>query len=330
MSQYSLNEQDLLNKQPSLTDTIPNTPEPFSIPGGSFQPFARLTPINAKARSAFDYAVDAIKHNPDFFEYARRNMCIDSARQESVSVASVFTDSEDTKSETSSNDLPHRYRGYFRLDLSNPPINSRAGWVLGDGRGSAAGHVDFLLSGPKKVADIAGMHAMIFPHKQTCRLVLGVRHKTVLLASDGSRTSVSLSRSSACAVQELAWEDEIRIGDCAYLFTYEDHATGEEHHHQLEKFMKKCHGVGWEGLQGLLGPSPDAMPIRLHKYSWTLGAFAKGTFGQVAAGTGSEGNAVAVKRIYNPVEAELSAHRKMMAYLGRHVSVVSINIKNNG
>lgn len=190
--------------------------------------------------------------------------------------------------------------------------------------------MDFLLSGPKKVADIAGMHAMIFPHKQTCRLVLGVRHKTVLLASDGSRTSVSLSRSSACAVQELAWEDEIRIGDCAYLFTYEDHATGEEHQHQLEKFMKECHGVGWEGLQRLLGPSPDAMPIRLHKYSWTLGAFAKGTFGQVAAGTGSEGNAVAVKRIYNPVEAELSALRKMMAYLGRHVRVVSININNNG
>lgn len=200
MSQYSLSEQDLLNKQPSLTDTIPNTPEPFSIPGGSFQPFARLAPINAKARSAFDYAVDAIKHNPDLFEYARRNMCIESARQESVSVASVFTDSE-------------------------------------------------------------------------------------------------------------------------------DYATGEEHQQQLEKFMKECHGVGWEGLQRLLGPSPDAMPIRLHKYSWTLGAFAKGTFGQVAAGTGSEGNAVAVKRIYNPVEAELSAHRKMMAYLGRHVSVVSINIK---
>ena len=325
MSEDLLNEPALLYDQPHLSDTVPNTPEPLSISGGNLQPFAHLVPINAAARLAFDYAVDAIKHNPNLFDRARRNMHIESARQESVSTASVFTDSEDTKSETSCNELPYRYRGRFYFNLSNPPINSRAGWVLGDGRGSAAGQVDFLLSAPKKVADIAGMHAMIFPHKQTCRLVLDARHKTVLLASNGGRTSVCLSRSTACAVQELAWEDEIRIGDCAYLFSYEDYATGEEHQRQLETFMKGFYGAGWESLHPLLGSSPDTIPIRLQRYSWTLGAFAKGTFGQVAAGTGSEGNAVAVKRIFKPVEAELSAHRKMMAYLGKHVSHVLID-----
>ncbi|KAI9881283.1 MAG: hypothetical protein M1830_005569 [Pleopsidium flavum] len=58
--------------------------------------------------------------------------------------------------------------------------------------------------------------------------------------------------------------------------------------------------------------------MRLHEYLWSLGAFTSGTFGQVTAGTGSDGKAVAVKRFKEPEEEKLSAHRKMMSYIGKH------------
>ncbi|MCJ1243493.1 hypothetical protein MMC30_000690 [Trapelia coarctata] len=324
MPRGSLDEAGPSREQPNLNDTVPNTAEPVSSYNSSSQHFAHLVPVNAKARLAFDYAVDAVKGDPELFAHARRCMCIESARQESVSVASVFTDSDAIETEVPSEEPPHRFGGYFRFDLSNPPRDPRVGWVLGDGRGPAAKHVDFLLSGPKKVADISGIHAMISFHERSCRLVFIARHKSVLHAPDGSRTTVTLARSAGSPPQELAFKDEIRIGDCAYSFSYEDCAKGEEHRQQLEMFMKKCHGVGWGGLSKLLESSPDATPMRLHKYSWSLGAFAEGTFGQVAGGTASDGNAVAVKRIKSPREEELSAHRKMMGYLGSHPNILEL------
>jgi hypothetical protein len=48
----------------------------------------------------------------------------------------------------------------------------------------------------------------------------------------------------------------------------------------------------------------------------------KGTFGQVTAGTGSNGNPFAIKRLNKPREEQLSAHRKMMSHIGKHVRVV--------
>ena len=239
-------------------------------------------------------------------------MNIEPVRQESASAASVFTDSDTVEADITSEIPNYRYQGAYCFKLSNPPRNSKQGWALGDGRSSAGKQVDILLSGPKKVPDIAGIHAIIFPHEQSCRLVLRARHKTFV-------HDVALSQSGESSQRELAWEDEIRIGKCIYKFVHNPFIKSAEYQEQLHVYMKKTHGQNWESLS-LLGSSSDVPQIRLHEYTWPLGAFAKGTFGQVTAGTRIDGKPVAVKRFNKPKEAELSAHRKMMAYIGRHVS----------
>jgi len=86
--------------------------------------------------------------------------------------------------------------------------------------------------------------------------------------------------------------------------------------------MKKVHGPTWEGLLKILGSSSEAVSMRLNEYSWSLGAFASGSFGQVTAETRCDGSAVAVKRFRKPKEDFLSAHRRMMSYIGKHVSTI--------
>ncbi len=303
-------------------DTVPNTPEPSYEDEQHARAFAHLTPISRAARLAFDSAVDAIKSDPDNFAHLRRNMHVEPDRQVSPSAASVFTDSDATETEASSNEVIYRYKGAFHLKLGNPPRDPKKGWILGDGRNSAARQVDFLLSGPKKTAEIAGIHASIFIHERSCRLVLGARHKTTVHGSNGSGTSTTLSRTSYPA--QLAREDEIRIGECVYLFEYDEDAEGKEHEQKMASFMKKAHGDTWEGLLKILGSSPEAVSMRLNEYSWSLGAFASGSFGQVTAGTRRDGSAVAVKRFREPKEDFLSAHRRMMSYIGKHVSTTRL------
>jgi len=180
--------------------------------------------------------------------------------------------------------------------------------------------VDFLLSAPRQAKDIAGKHAVIFLHPRSCRLVLGARHKTTMQAPDGRAAMITISKSAASV--QLGSEEQIRIGDCVYLFEYLDFAKSETHGEQLALFMKETHGPNWEGLLQLLSSSPEDTRMRLHNYSWSLGAFAKGTFGQVTAGTGSDGNPVAIKRLNKPREEQLSAHRRIMSHIGKHVRVV--------
>ncbi len=88
--------------------------------------------------------------------------------------------------------------------------------------------------------------------------------------------------------------------------------------------MKEAQGPTWEGLLKILDSSPEAVSMRLNEYSWPLGAFASGPFGLVTAGTRRDGSAVAVKRFRKPKEDFLSAHRKMMSYIGKHVSTTRL------
>ena len=171
----------------------------------------------------------------------------------------------------------------------------------------------YLLSGPKKVPDIAGIHAVIFPHDESCCLVLHTRHTTVV-------HNVPLSQSAGSSQKQLAWEDEIRVGNCVYVFKHDDVAETDEHQKQLEVYMKKIHGPNWESSSPLLRLSSEIPQMTLHAYSWPLGAFANGTSGVVTAGFRNDSKPIAVKRFNKPEETELSAHRSMMAYIGKHVS----------
>ncbi|KAL9121888.1 MAG: hypothetical protein Q9187_001555 [Circinaria calcarea] len=310
------NELDSLGGHRSPDDTIPNTPLPLEGQESSHI-LAYLTPFNRQARLAFDHAVDAIKTDPDLFAYARRNMDIWPVRQESASAASIFTDS-DTAEVDIAPDIPiYRYDGAYHIRLSNPPRNSKQGWTLGDGRNSGDSQVDILLSGPRNVPDIAGVHAFIFPHKESCRFVLRARHTTTVHNFSFSQRDVPCQR-------ELAKKDEIRIGNCVYSFTHDEFVETKEHQEQLEVYMKKTHGLNWESLSAVLGPNSDLPQIKLHAYSWPLGAFAKGTFGQVTAGTRNDGKPIAVKRFNKPKGSELSAHREIMACIGKHPNILEL------
>lgn len=147
------NEPGTQTRQCSPSDTIPASPEPLSEYEEHNQPFARLVPINRGARLAFESVVDAIKQDPDRHTHVRRNISIEPVRNESVSVASDFTDSETAEGEDQRDHSLYRYKGHFCFRLSNPPRVPRIGWVLGDGRGQAAGQVDFLLSAPRQAKE---------------------------------------------------------------------------------------------------------------------------------------------------------------------------------
>lgn len=308
----------------SPSDTIPASPKPLSEFEEKQQPFARLSPINDAARRAFDSAVDAIKRDQDAHAHVRRNIVFESVRQESVSVASEFTDSENTETHAQNGPPSHRFKGFFCFRLDNPPRVPRNGWILGDGRNSAAGQVDFLLSAPRQTRDIAGKHVAIYPHPRSCRLLLQARHRTTMQASDTRSMITTLSKSDSAT--QLTSAEQIHIGDCIYLFDYLDSAISEAHQEQLTKFMKQTHGSGWTSLLHIINSSSSSeIPnMRLHTYSWPLGAFAGGTFGQVAAGTASNGDPIAVKRFYKPREEQLSAHRRMMSHIGRHPNIIHL------
>ena len=308
----------------SPSDTIPASPEPWAGYKRDWQPFARLVPISRAARLAFESAIDVIKHEPHHYAHVRRNMFIEPARDESISVASTFTDSENAEAQGQHDRPPYRYNGHFCFRLDNPPRVPRTGWVLGDGRSSAATKVDFLLSAPRQVKDIAGKHAVIFLHPRSCRLVLGPRHRASTTMQARSEGDASLTSPTSVVPAELGVQEQIRIGDCVYLFEYLGFANCETHEQQLAEFMKQTHGQNWEGVLKLLSSTPDASLMRLHNYTWPLGAFAKGTFGQVTAGTESKGDPVAIKRLHAPQEGQLSAHRRMMSHIGKHVRVMWI------
>ena len=303
----------------SPSDTIPAIPKRLERYEPKHQPFASLTPISRKARQAFESAVDAIKQNPDAHEHVLRNMVIEPVRHQSISVTSEFTDSETAEAEPHESPL-FRFTGHFCFRLDNPPRVPRLGWVIGDGRSTAATQVDFLLSAPRQARRIAGKHAVIVFHPRSSRLVLGARHSTMIPAPDGRAPMVDLSKSAVNS--ELGPVEQIRIGDCDYLFEYLDFAKSETHKQQLTTFMKQTHGQNWEGILDLLSSSAEDTPMRLHTYTWSLGAFARGAFGQVAAGTANDGNPVAIKRLNRPQEEQLSAHRRIMSHIGNHVRVV--------
>ena len=66
--------------------------------------------------------------------------------------------------------------------------------------------------------------------------------------------------------------------------------------------------------------------MTLGKYSCTPGAFAQGTFGQVAAGWARDGKAVAIKRFKKSYQASLDLHREMMAHIGEHVRLSCVHM----
>ncbi|KAJ9641307.1 hypothetical protein H2204_002985 [Knufia peltigerae] len=293
-------------------DTASASPPPLG-------PFASLVPLNRDARERFSSAVQTILDNPDQWERARNNLRWEHNRHESVSTTSVFSDAEDVAQETTVYAHP-AYIGEYLFQLDHPP--RQGAWILGDGRGSFRTDVDFLLTAPHTSRAIAGRHALIYHDKRTRRLLLRANHKVIAPSPSNPGTSIMLNRKSDPQTMELVRRHELRIGTCTYLFDYTDAATSTQYSVRLGDFMRKIYGEQWQGINsltpGLLSVTPDEQSMRFGKYSWPIGAFAEGTFGQVVAGTTISGEAIAVKRLKFPNGNDLAKIQKVMAHLQGH------------
>lgn len=84
--------------------------------------------------------------------------------------------------------------------------------------------------------------------------------------------------------------------------------------------MKYYDLTQWMAHPILSAPSGGDRITLGNKYICLPGAFAEGTFGDVMAGWGRDGAAVAVKRLKRPARDSFDAHRELMAYIGIHVS----------
>lgn len=170
-------------------------------------------------------------------------------------------------------------------------------------------------------ARIARVHASALPHEQSCRLLLRAHHRTFVHGANGVGRAILISQNTSPSIIHLGSNEDIQIGtDCTYYFKYTDFAESDQHKECLFAFMKTIHGDHLQSLAKLIQPTPSPTPmIRLNMYSWLVGAFAKGTFGQLAAGYKSNGDLVAVKWFRNPKEDKLSHHRKLMSHIRDHV-----------
>lgn len=297
--------------------THPNTPPSFSEDVSNQDTshvFAWLKPTSPTACGAFDDTVNAVIKHPNAYTHMRQFLCTDPSR--STRATSVFTDDDDAPGNNSELDRKKpQWIGAFKFSLRTPPYVSGNGWSIGTGHGLPAGEeVDIMLAPPSKrwSTNIAGKHARLYFHKESGRMTLEARHTVKLSGMGGADV---ITKPASRVLEHGAF---ISIGDCLYTFEYTDFIKSDEFLGELAGFMKVHHGPGWT-LHRMLSPTSGGDLISLGKYTYSPGAFAKGTFGEVGAGWARDGGTVAIKRFKAPNKDLLKAHQDMMSYIGEHV-----------
>ena len=235
--------------------------------------------------------------------------------ERSIRAASVFTDNAAEGDDSGSSQAQPQWSGTFDFSLKTLPRTPGDGWSLGTGRGLPGDEeVDFMIAPPSKrwSKNIAAKHARFYFHKDSGRLTVEARH-TIKLS--GMNRADVISKTASRVLEKGHF---ISIGDCLYAFEYTDLIKSEDFFNEYSDFMKIHHGPGWT-LHKTLSSAFGEDHISLGNYTCTPGAFAKGTFGEVAAGWARDGNTVAIKRFKTPKEEFLKTHREMMNYIGEHV-----------
>ena len=300
----------LLHSQGS---TLPNTPGSFSkdvLDEIEDDVFALLRPLNPDAYEAFNAAVNVIIKDSDTYTHARQFL---HSNTRSIRESSVFTN--DSAAESGSGPVP-QWVGCFKFSLKVSPSIPGEGWYFGTGRGrSKPGETDILLAPPTQrwaTKGVAGRHARLYFHRESCRVILEARHSVIL---GGAKEADIITKQAS---QVLEQGQIIGIGGCLYAFEYTAYYTSPVFVEELSAFMKCYHGPQWM-IHRMLPPASGGDLMTMGKYTCTPGAFAQGTFGQVTAGWARNGKAVAIKRFKKPYQASLDSHRKMMDYIGEHV-----------
>ena len=303
----------------SEASTLPNTPPSFHddvlaqpMPGV----FARLLPVNYLAHEAFDTALNKVIRYSDDYEHVRKFFY---AESRVGPAASVFSDddcaeNDDQHAEPGSSE---QWNGGFMLNLDILPRRPAEGWFLG----SKYRDVDLLLAPSLKERQesyVAGKHAKIYFHNDSGRIMIEAFHTITIGVPSGSDT---FSKSTRRVLEDGSL---LTIGNCVYVFKSTDHFKGLSFQQNLTRFMRDQYANKQWMPNERLAQVSTGETIKLGNYVFSQGAFAQGTFGQVAAGWATDGRPVAIKKIKRPVLSTLREHEALMASLGCHVSYRSL------
>ncbi|KAL9117112.1 MAG: hypothetical protein Q9187_006355 [Circinaria calcarea] len=304
--------------------TVPNTPEDFSDVTifKHDDAFAVLRPVNPSAQSALNASVNAIimaVGGDSAFHHYRQFV---HAERGQARASSVFTEDEHANVEEPDADLAsQQWNGAFKFSLRKPPREGGSGWYLGTSRSpplSPNQHVDILLAPPTSAwsqRGIAGIHARLYFHKESYRMVLQARHTVTVGKSE------RIIRNSQSQV--LDDKDLVIIGDCTYAFEYTSYFQSVGFETELSQYVQQTCGPRW-AINKLLSPTSVGAPRPLGEYYSSPSAFAQGTFGQVAAGWARDGAAVAIKHFKNPRRSNIESHRELMQIIGSHDNILRL------
>ncbi len=268
--------------------------------------FAWLRPHCDTACAAFNASVNSALKNRDKYEHIRQFLHV---TERDKRARSPYTETD-----TEPENTPLQWSGGFKLSLKAPPRDPAKGWYLGTNRGRQSQEVDILLAPPTKdwaSKRIAGKHARLFLHEQSCRIMLEARH-AVTMTKNGAAVITQLN-SRVIEDNEL-----IVIGECSYIFQYAESYSTPAFEQDLVRFMKEQSGPQWS-LNKLLSPASIGVPISIGSYCCSPSAFAQGTYGKISAGWTHEGRPVAIKVFKNPRETEVIGHKQIMEHIGYHV-----------
>ncbi|KAL8727617.1 MAG: hypothetical protein Q9166_005925 [cf. Caloplaca sp. 2 TL-2023] len=302
----------------SDASTVPNTPESGSekiptLDEGTV--FAWLRPLNLPTSDAFDSTVNTVIKYPSEYNHQYRFLHCDSRQGRAQS---VFTDDDDSIQPESSAPVT-QWAGAFGLTFTQLPHNPAKGWDIGTNRAkSTSGEVDLLLApqNSRMNLGIAGNHARLALHNQSCRISLEAKH-TVTIGINGAKSFRQSKR------YVLEHGEIVLIGLCAYTFQYTDYFFSAAFDHDITQYMRKYCESHWS-MNDYISPSSVGLPISLSNYYCSPRAFAQGTFGKISAGWSESGEVVAIKTFKKAIESEISSHIELMEYIGRHDRILQL------
>ncbi|KAL8832909.1 MAG: hypothetical protein Q9170_004670 [Blastenia crenularia] len=293
------------------------------IRGNTDNVFAALVPGNITACKAFDEVVRTIIAHPDKYGHASHYIYTENMAGVPSSENTVIEDNDDDEDDE---DIPDpspggadqapMWVGGFKLELETPP-SDKAGWVVGSGyqQRGAGGELDMIITPPTKEwldKKVLGRHARLTFHPDSWTLLLEAFHNTTV---SGKLPKANFSRGFARVIQH---GDTVEFGACSYSVEFRDLAYSATFEDNLRTFMIDHLGHKQNLHKSLTTPSANASKHVVDDYTFSIGSFAAGSYGVVAAGFAGDGSCVAVKSFRHTSKAKIDHHTMITRKLGEH------------
>jgi len=303
-SQGSSDGDTVLVGQDSFMETMTNS--------DNGNVFGWLRPLNDLAQNAFNSTIDHINQ----YELCLARGFIHCSGKSAVRLPSVFT--SDGSDEGTDHEPRDQWVGGFKFSLDILPRSPAEGWYLGSGREKPDTDVLLTPSTLKwKAKGIAGCHARLFIHNQSCRVVIEARHRVC------TNTAGRAEFIDNGVTRVLESGQMVQIGDLTYMYEDGEAIGNGKFNNGISGFMESHMHPQWKAHRSLTLPTGGGRIILGNEYTCLTGAFAQGSRGQLTAGWARDGAAVAIKRFLSPVEDRFNVHKKIMDCIGIHVSPVS-------